>query len=217
MPLSGITVRLPADAALFSADQLIRQFRATYPRVVTFLGFGELGYHDLSAFEDIVTRELARFDPGDWVVNTATVVTKGFERGVADVYEIASRLGFRTSGVYSAIALRTPALHYASAFVQDIYFVDDPTWGGYIDGDGSPSETLTALAAITHEAIAIGGGKHTAQEMRELIRHGKRVIYHPLEMHRETSREWHRRKGERLTDFRGAAFHFWSSRQFAST
>lgn len=211
MPLSGATVRLPSDAALYSAHRLIREFRRQYPRVVTFLGFGELGYQDLAAFEAIVSRELARFNRADWVVNTATVVTAGFERGVADAYEIASSLGFRTSGVYSAVALCTPALHFASAFVNDIYFVDDPTWGGYIEGCEVPSETLTAIAAITDEAIAIGGGKHTAQEMQELVRQGKRVSYHPLEMNRKISREWHRSKGEQLTDFRGAAYHYWSS------
>jgi hypothetical protein len=210
MLLTGETVPMPVSPRLHSVEEVISVFRGRPERVVTFLGFGELGYQDESAFVAVVERELTRFGPRDVVVNTATLITTGFARGVADVYEIARQRGFRTIGVYPSVSLESPDSHRISAFVQDVYFVQDGTWGGYLESSEIPSPTLSALTSVTTEAIAIGGGKHTAQELREFVARGTPARYYALDMNRAISREWYRLQGEESSDYRGQAYHFWS-------
>ena len=97
MARSRQTVPLPRAPVLYEPAQLKDLFRARYRHVVTFLGFGELGYENTAQFVSIAEAELRTFDRSSCVVNTATLVTQGFEHGVADVYEIAYGMGFKTA------------------------------------------------------------------------------------------------------------------------
>jgi len=201
---------LPGSPRVCSVDEVISLFRQRYRRVVTFLGYGELGYEDPGAFQTIARREIAAFDSQEVVINAATLVTFGFAHGIADIYEIARSQGFRTSGVYPSVSLGSAESHGLSGFVEDIYFIEDQTWGGYLEGSALASPTLTALTSVTDEVVAIGGGEHTAQEIQEFVKCGIPVRYYALEMNRAISSRWHQQRGGELPDYLGRAYRFWS-------
>jgi len=200
---------MPRAPRIHSADEIVASYRR-YRCVATFLGFGELGYEDPTTFEELVERELASFDRQDVVINAATLITVGLARGVADVYEIARHAGFRTAGLYPSVSLLGAESHCLSAFVDDVYFIQDETWGGYLEGSTVASATLRALTSITDQVVAIGGGKHTAQELDEFLARGVPVRYHALEMNRAIATRWHGERGEDLKDFLGSAYWSWA-------
>jgi hypothetical protein len=202
---------LPGNPRFYEPAEVKELYANRYRYVLTFLGFGELGYNDVDHFARIVEQELDRVRQDEYVVNTATLVTEGFEPGTADVYAIAHRMNFRTAGLFPRIALNSPEQYSLSAFVEDIYFVNDTTWGGYLPGTELPSKMLTALTAVTDEAVVIGGGRHTAQEMREMLKLGKPIRYHTLEMNRDVASRWYAQQSQPVPDPRGEAFRFWSA------
>jgi hypothetical protein len=180
-------------------------------RVVTFAGFGELGYQDEPSLLELCRMELGRYAPESTLVNTGTLITAGFRPGIALAYGVARELGFETSGIHPSVALGGGD-HSLSADVDRVYFVADDSWGGLLP-DGTPSPTLQALLAATDELIAIGGGEHTAQEIAAFLERDKRVRFHPAEMHHDTSRAWFSRRGVSIRDFAGAAQRAWQSRR----
>src|SRR6266850_7517531 len=118
-------------------------------RVVTFAGFGELGYEDESAFARIVHAELDQLDPASSIVNTGTLLTRGFRAGIVAVYPLARARGFITTGLHPSIALACARDHALSPDVEHPYFVEDSTWGGFLPGTSMPSSTLSTLLAIS--------------------------------------------------------------------
>jgi hypothetical protein len=213
-PSEGVrpTRALPRDARLWDERGLLDVFRSTGKHVLTFLGFGELGYEDEREFHTTVARELATYAPANTIVNTGTLVTVGFRRGIADVYELAKRMGFSTTGVHPSIALSSPKRHALSGWVDEVYFVRDESWGGLLRETAAPSPTLRALIAVTHDVVVIGGGKHTAEEMQAFSSCEKQPRFYPMDMHHATSRGWASESGIDVGDFRGAAYHAWISR-----
>jgi hypothetical protein len=203
---------LSRTARLWDERELLDVFRSTGKHVLTFLGFGELGYENEREFHATVARELASYAPANTIVNTGTLVTVGFRRGIADVYELAKRMGFNTTGVHPSIALTSSKQHSLSGCVDEVYFVRDETWGGFLRDGATPSPTLRALIAVTHEVVVIGGGKHTAEEMRGFTDCDKGVRFYAMDMHHATSRGWASESGVDVGDFRGAAYHAWMAR-----
>ncbi len=201
---------LPADPAVWSVDGLVAQIRSAGKHMVTFLGFGELGYQDVAAVKHLVERELARLDPRTTTINTGTLVTAGYEIGIAVAYEVARPRGFETIGVHPSVALRGRGSYFLSAFVDCVYFVEDDTWGGILEAGGGPSPTLRVLLAATDEAVCIGGGRHTAQELHAFLGSGTPVRFHAADMNHRTSVAWYRGRGTTVPDFRGAAHDFWN-------
>jgi hypothetical protein len=199
-----------AAAPILTPEALTRVFAAFGRRVVTFAGFGELGYQDEAAFDAIVRAELDRFDPPSTIVNTGTLITRGFQLGVAAVYPIARARGFLTTGVHPSVALAHAREHALSPAVERIYFVEDTTWGGYLENTETLSNTLTALLAISSELVAIGGGDHTAQEVAAFMARGKAVRFIPAEMHHATTRRWSQRAGVVIDGYEGAAQRAWA-------
>ena len=207
------TVPLPANSAIHSPEEVVRIFLRKRKRVVTFLGYGELGYADTDALMSVISKELDRFDPASTVVNTGTLVTAGYRRGIVDVYEAASRRDFETTGIHPSIALTVRGSYGLSWLVHETYFVHDETWGGLSDEERRPSPTLRVLLAVTDEVIAVGGGKHTAQELEAFLRAGKPVRFHPAEMDHALSRRWASNNGVVLAGFEGEAQLVWDSWQ----
>lgn len=203
-------VPLPVDPAVWSVDGLVAQIRSTGKNLVTFLGFGELGYEDVTAVKHYIERELAGMDPSSTTVVTGTLVTAGYETGIAMAYEVAWLKGFETVGVHPSVALRSRPSYFLSAFVDCAYFVEDDTWGGLLESGGGPSPTLRVLLAATDQAVCIGGGRHTAQELREFLRLGIPIRFYAADMHHRTSVAWYRGRGVPVPDFRGAAHSFWN-------
>jgi hypothetical protein len=202
-------VALPASPRLWTEDELVDVFRRSGKHVLTFLGFGELGYEDEAELNRIVVSELSRHAPESTIVNTGTLVTLGFRRGIADVYACAKRMGFATTGIHPSIALSSSKKHALSSWVDEVFFVPDDTWGGLLQESTTPSPTLRTLIAVTHEVVVIGGGKHTAEEMEAFSRSDKQPRFYAIDMHHATSRTWARSSGVDIGDFRGAAYRAW--------
>lgn len=205
-------VALPEHPRLLTDADVVALFREKRKRVVTFLGFGELGYEDDEELRRLCERELRRHAPDDTIINTGTLVTLGFRRGIADVYEIARRMRFATTGIHPSVSLRSEKPHALSMFVDETFFVEDDSWGGLQSLNATPSPTLRALLAISDEVVVMGGGKHTAQELQAFLQNRTPVRFHALDMHHSTSEAWVRQTDADVGDFRGAAYHAWMSR-----
>ncbi|HWA76959.1 MAG TPA: hypothetical protein VG937_31710 [Polyangiaceae bacterium] len=200
---------LPERIGALQPAAAVAAVRRHGKRVVTFAGFGELGYQDEQRVLEICRVELERFESGTTLVNTGTLITLGFRPGITLVYQVACELGFDTVGIHPSVALAGGS-HSLSASVNHVYFVEDDSWGGLLS-NGRPSPTLEALLRATDELVAIGGGEHTAQEIRTFVEHEKVVRFHPAEMHHATSAAWFARRGVSNYDVRGAAQGVWQA------
>lgn len=198
-------------AVVRGVDAVVAAVRAPGRAVVTFGGFGELGYDDEAQVLERCSTELDRHDPARTLVATGTLVTEGFRTGIAMVYALAKARGFETVGIHPSVALHHPKRHAIAPGVDRIFFVEDATWGG-ADDAGVPSNTLQVLLAVSSEFIVFGGGHHTAHELLAFLEAGKQVRFHDAPMHRLTTDRWCRDSGVRISDYRGAAFHVWRSR-----
>lgn len=187
---------------------VVQAVRAGGQRVLTFGGYGELGYEDEAAVLALARRELQAHDPRRTCVATGTLLTRGFQAGITIVYPLARALGFRTLGIHPSVALADPARWRIAPGVDDALYVEDTTWGG-CDAAGRPSPTLRALLAVTGRFVAIGGGEHTAQELQAFRAAGCEVAVHPARMHRATMERWTRAQGLPLRDLEGAAWQAW--------
>ncbi|MBN8509925.1 MAG: hypothetical protein J0L57_15105 [Burkholderiales bacterium] len=199
---------LAPTAPVLGVAEAVQAVRAGGRSVLTFGGFGELGYDDEARVLDRCRAELDRHDPARTLVATGTLVTEGFRTGIAMVYVLAWARGFATVGIHPSVALHHPKRHTIAAGVDRVLFVDDPTWGG-TDEAGRPSNTLRVLLAVSDAFIVFGGGHHTAQELRAFLAAGKAVRFHDAPMHRATTERWCRASGVRIADYRGAAYHVW--------
>jgi hypothetical protein len=194
---------------VLNSSQVVQRFRDKGKWVITFLGFGELGYEEPSSIRQIAERLLAQRDPNVTIVNTGTLIRVGGLDGIASVYPIAKALGFETTGVHPSIALSHAQTHQVSPYVQEVYFVQDSTWGGYLPESGEPSPTLQTLLTITDECVVIGGDKHTADEMQAFRDQGTPVIFHAAQMNHHMTRQWAKDAGLELPNFDGAAYEVW--------
>jgi hypothetical protein len=192
------------------SEEIAREVRSMGRRVVTFGGFGELGYEDENRLLGICSGEIDRFDPRSTIVNTGTLITHGFREGIAAVYRIAKARGFTTVGVHPSVALDHPKAHFVAPGVDSVFFVRDPSWGGFREDGVTPSPTLRVLLEVTDEFVAIGGGLHTAQELRAFLSSSKPVRFHPARMNREVTLEWSGQSRVAFDDFEGAAHRVWA-------
>lgn len=200
------------QAQPLAPDELVRRVRALGRQVLTFGGYGELGYEDEAAVLALVRRELQRCDPRHTLVNTGTLITRGFREGIAIVYPLARAMGFSTMGVHPSVALVDRSRHRLADDVDLVHFVDDPTWGG-CDAHGQPSATLRALLGVTDLFVAVGGGEHTAQELQAFLQAGTPVRVHPARMHVATARRWAAASGTHIPSVDGAAWAAWCARR----
>jgi hypothetical protein len=93
-----------------------------------------------------------------------------------------------------------------SPHVDHVFYVEDATWGGYLEGTQRLSPTSEAMVENSSIVVAIGGGEVARDELLEARRSGREVRFLPADMNHEKAREAARRKGIPLpTDFRGAA------------
>lgn len=198
-----------ATRPLTTIGEIRSFFRARGKRVISFGGFGELGYEE-DGIVEAIGREVARpWRPEELIVNCGTLLRVGGEDGIARVYPLARMLGIETSGIHPGVALRFADTHPVSPDAKNVFFVDDATWGGFLDGTRVPSPTLAAILEVSDELVLIGGGKHAAEELTAFCDLGKQVRYFPAEMNRRAARGWCERAGIEMADFRGAAFDAW--------
>jgi hypothetical protein len=186
-------------------------FRRSGKHVIEFAGFGELGYDEPGIVEQVARRVLEPWQADDVLVACSTLLRVGGQDGVAGVYPVARRLGIETVGIHPSVALGFSATHPVSPWCQHAFFVEDASWGGFVEGTRELSPSLRLLIEVSDELVVIGGGKHAADELQAFQAHGKRVSYFPARMNRGVTDEWCRRAGTTIVDYRGAAHAIWTS------
>ena len=137
-----------------------------------------------------------------------TLLRVGGQDGIARVLRIASTLGIETTGIHPGVALDFATTHRVSPDTGTAFFVEDTSWGGFLDGRRL-SPTLAVLLDVSDELVVIGGGKHAADELEAFWERRKPVRYLPAEMNRRATMEWCARSGVEISDFRGAAHAAW--------
>lgn len=206
--------RRPTDPRyrLTAAGEILEFFRSRSKHVITFAGFGELGYQEEGVVERIAADMLATSRRRAPLVNSGTLLRRDGEDGIAAVYEVARAAGIETAGIHPGIALDFADTHTVSPHEDHPFFVADRTWGGLLD-DGRPSPTLELLLAVSDELVVIGGGKHAGDELGAFLARGKPTRYFPAEMNHRATRAWCREAGlDRPLDLRGAAHRIWQGR-----
>jgi len=196
-----------------SPPEVVRRFFASRGKhVLSFAGFGELGYEQAGIVERVAEDALSRLPRESVMVQCGTLLRVGGEDGIAGVFAVAHRLGIETAGIHPGVALEFASTHRVSPHEDSVFFVHDDLWGGFVDHDGRPSATLALILEVSDELVAIGGGKHAADELRAFRRAGKPVRYVPAEMNRRAVGEWCARTGVERPDVRGAAYEAWLER-----
>jgi len=195
------------------SSTVVELFRAQAKRVLTFLGFGELGYQETDRVLDIMRAELATRNPCTTLVNTGTLIRVGGLNGIADIYLLAKQMGFETTGIHPSVAIGHSQTHRVSPYVDHAFFVLDDTWGGFQEHEREPSPTLRTLLQVSDEVVVIGGGKHAADEMQAFWNKGTPLTYHPAEMNHAMSQLWSADAGVEISGFKGAAFHYWMTKK----
>jgi hypothetical protein len=192
-------------------NEICRFFELNKKHVLTFAGFGELGYEDISHVENIIRNEICRWKPNEILVNSGTLLRVGGQEGIAIVYRLAKESGIETCGIHPSISLKWADTHPVSPFADHVFFVEDSTWGGYLDDHFEPSPTLKVLLKVTDELIVIGGGKHAADEISAFLQNGKLVKYFPAQMNHLVTKEWCKKSGVDIPDLNGAAYKVWNN------
>jgi hypothetical protein len=190
----------PARQVVDATPAQVKSFFSQDGRqVVTFLGYSGAEYEDRAAMLREAERVLATLDPKRTWVNIGAT-----SDGIGAVYELAKRSGFATSGIVSMEAKRAGAK--LSPCVDQVFFMRDTTWGGYLPGTRRLSPTSEAMVAASDRLVAIGGGEVTRDELLAARQAGKPVMFIPADMNHQRAMEKAASRGAPPpTDFRGAA------------
>ena len=181
------------------ADEVITQVKALDKKVYTLFGYSALDYEEKDAVLAQIKAELEKLNPSEWVVNIGAT-----EEGIGGAYKVAKELGFATIGIVS-----TQALSYSgnfSPYVDTIYIVNDPNWGGFVPGTDKLTEATKAFLGVSDSIAAYGGGENTAVTLREAKKLGLAISYTLADMNHEKAAKQSRGKA---IDFKGAAFAAW--------
>jgi hypothetical protein len=174
-------------------------FQNTGKAVLTFVGYSGAGYEDQAAMLASAEGVLREFDAGSTIVNIGATPD-----GIGAIYELAKRKRFVTTGIVSVQATKSNVA--LSPHVDQVFYVEDATWGGYLEGTNRLSPTSQAMVDNSRIVVGIGGGEVARDELLEAKRSGREVRFLPADMNHEKARENARRRGIPLpTDFRGAA------------
>jgi hypothetical protein len=201
--------RDPREWTVEEPEAIQRFFASLCKHVLYVAGYGELGYEDEGRLRGIARHVLGSWNRDEILVHAGTLLRVGGPDGVAEIYGIARELGIETSGIHPSVAMDFAETHRVSLDCDHVFFVEDATWGGFLDGSDEPSPTLRLHLLVSDELVAIGGGKHAADELRAFAALGKRVRYFPAEMNYAFTRGWTKRAGVSIPDMRGAALDAW--------
>ena len=182
-----------------SAETVVAAFSERDQLVVTLSGYSGSGYEDEDALMRRARALLGEYDPASTIINIGATAV-----GIGAVYEIASEMGFETTGIVSSQALESEAVF--SPFVDRVYVVADDQWGGLIEGTEVLSPTSEAIVAVSDVYLAIGGGAAARDEAVAARARGKEVRFFPADLDHQRAIERAEARGEPVpTDFRGAA------------
>ena len=182
-----------------TVDDINSFFESQEKEVVTFIGYSGADYEDKAAMLEKAGHILDEFDPSKTIVNIGAT-----PEGIGAVYELAKRSGFTTTGIVSTQAKKYDA--ELSPYVDYVFYVEDTTWGGFIEGGNRLSPTSTAMVKNSDVLIGIGGGEVGRDELVAAKRSGKKVRFIPADMNHQKAREKARKNGlPEPTNFGGAA------------
>jgi hypothetical protein len=190
---------LPTTVRNATLDEIKHFFVAQKKEVITFIGYSGAEYEDKAAMLEKASGILDKFSPSRTIVNIGAT-----PEGIGAVYKLAKHRGFFTTGIVS-----TQARQYdtkLSSCVDYIFFVEDATWGGFIQGSDQLSPTSRAMVENSNILFGIGGGEFGRDELIAAKRLGKQVYFFPADMNHQKAREKAQKKGLPVpTDFGGAA------------
>jgi hypothetical protein len=158
-----------------TAAEVVAWFRQRGKAVVTFIGFSSAGYQDFGRVRGLVEAELQQFDAARTIVNAGATA-----EGIGAVYPIAKRHGFETTGIVSSQAMASQSA--LSPAVDRVFFVADPSWGGFLPDSEELSPTSQAMVEVSDWLIAIGGGAVARDELIAAQRAGKSIRFIPADM-----------------------------------
>jgi hypothetical protein len=194
-PNTGLTAAVK-DAA---SQDIKAFFRSEQKTVLTFVGYSGAGYEDEAALRRHAESVLSDFDPKKTLVNIGAT-----PEGIGAIYEIAKKKGFVTTGIVSSQAKRYNAK--LSPHVDQVFYVEDTTWGGFVAGRNELSPTSKAIVDNSDVIVGIGGGEVARDELVAAKRLGKKARFIPADMNHQKARDSARKKrAPEPTDFRGAA------------
>jgi hypothetical protein len=167
--------------------------------VLAFHGYSGAEYDDPAAMLARARQVLAGHDP-----TTTLVSIGGTAAGVGAVYAVARAAGFGTIGIVSTLAREQGVS--LSACVQQVFFVRDASWGGWLADAQRLSPTSAAIVDLSDEMVDFGGGEIARDEMLAARRAGKPVRFFPADMNHALALSKAARQGQPApVDFRGAA------------
>ena len=134
-----------------TVDDIKSFFDSQKKDVVTFVGYSGAEYEDKAVMLEKAGHILDEFEPSKTIVNIGATL-----QGIGAVYELAKRRGFITTGIVSTQAKKYDA--ELSPYVDYVFYVEDTTWGGFIEGGDRLSPTSTAMVENSDVLIGIGGG-----------------------------------------------------------
>lgn len=196
---TSVAIAMGADIRRASQDEIRDFFAAQGKTVITFLGYSGAGYEDPDAMLRAAKSVLERHDPATSLVNIGVTPD-----GIGQVYPLAKSMGFTTTGIVSTQAQKYEAS--VSDSVDFGFYVEDETWGGFLDGSKELSPTSRAMVENSDIVVAIGGGEVARDELTAARGLGKQVSYVAADMNHQIAINKARKKGmPEPTDFRGAA------------
>lgn len=187
----------PSIAPATTPDAVARHLAERGKSVLTFAGYSGADYEDRAAMLQQASAVLDRFDPRTTIVNIGATID-----GIGAVYELARRKGFETAGIVSSQA-RTAGATLAPC-AGTVFFVEDSSWGGRLEGSTALSPTSSTIVRVTDHLVAIGGGDIARDEFMAARQLGKKTEFIAADMNHEKARARARRnKQAEPADFRG--------------
>ena len=195
---STMTGNLTTKVNDATVDDIKSFFESQEKDVVTFIGYSGADYEDKAAMLEKAGHILDEFDPSKTIVNIGAT-----PEGIGAVYELAKSRGYTTTGIVSTQAKKYDA--ELSPYVDYVFYVEDTTWGGFIEGGDRLSPTSTAMVENSDVLIGIGGGEVGRDELMAAKRSGKKVRFIPADMNHQKAREKAQKKGLAAPSYFGGA------------
>ncbi|MEM7350408.1 MAG: hypothetical protein AAF657_06350 [Acidobacteriota bacterium] len=186
-----------ATAPTATVEEVKAFFADQGKTVLTFTGFSGSGYEDHEAMLAAAGEVLDRHDPQTTLVNIGATID-----GIGAVYELAKTRGFTTTGVVSTQAREYDAT--VSPHVDHVFFIEDATWGGLLEGTDQLSPTSQAMVECGDVFVSLGGGAVSRDELVAARALGKEVEYIAADMNHQKAIDKAARKDQPApTDFQG--------------
>lgn len=166
-------------------------------KTITFMGFSGAEYEQKDLISKKVFDILEMYDPNKYIINAGATID-----GIGMVYPLAKSLGFETTGIVS-----TEAQKYDVSIAEEVYhvfFIEDDTGGGLIEGTDELSPTSQVMVAVSDIIYALGGGAVSRDEYMKAQEAGKEVHFIAADVnHAKAIKKAKNKNQEVPTDFRG--------------